>query len=348
MTRLPLLTLAFVAVLSCSDGRPVAEQSSLRTCAQPLIAAQRDDAEPYQYPFVGVLRIDEQGADGAVQEVACTATLVSCGAAITSAHCVAAQDRTLRGAGVIDASSRSSPQGLTGAPYDAQVVGVFVHPEYQPQRRGDAPDPDNLRRDVAVLALRHENANVSAEEAQSIKRRKRGLPYASLAAEPAWAGQDAVTVGYGIPERLRGGACAYDDDEVEPCGGPFCEPVHIVHRRFAFTPISNVRSVDPLAPIAYVADGTCPMPAPGDSGAPLMDGANRAVVGVLSGTNASSSSRCSATAAFYVNLTAPPLRAWLDAVLASLDEDGNGTPDACDVVEGITVKPTRDDGITPR
>lgn len=37
----------------------------------------------------------------------------------------------------------------------------------------------------------------------------------------------------------------------------------------------------------------------------MMDGANRAVVGVLSGINASSSSRRSATAAFYVNLTAP-------------------------------------------
>jgi len=201
-----------------------------------------------------------------------------------------------------------------------------------PQPRGELPDFDNVRRDIVILRLTYDDANASTDHVTAVKRRKMRLAYPSLAsAGDVEEGREATTVGYGIPGRSSQGGCAYDTDEIEPCEGAFCEPDHIAHRRFASTPITALRDPDPFAPISYAADGSCPMPAPGDSGAPLFGDRDGRLIAVLSATNATPTARCSATAAFYVNVTAPPIRDWLQTVLRSFDADSNGTPDACDV-----------------
>lgn len=102
----------------------------------------RDDrvrVDPAEMPWraVGVLHLDSGES--------CTATLIADNVIITAAHCIHAQ-------GSVNArGSFEAARGVPGGPYEARIVGYYVHPRFDYRRFNTGDDFDGL--DWALLRI---------------------------------------------------------------------------------------------------------------------------------------------------------------------------------------------------
>lgn len=86
------LPIVVSALLGCGSPELVPDEPA-RSCSQAIVSGTRDDTAPFRYPFTGAAHTLERDENGRQLDGMCTATLLTCGAAVTAAHCVVAKGR---------------------------------------------------------------------------------------------------------------------------------------------------------------------------------------------------------------------------------------------------------------